>query len=83
MKPYNSVTELRTCHDVRHLVVCRHCKGLGDKRNMLGSAKEGRIHGRCYVDAFGLKALLSLPKKNVEVLTLGDVGINTAKALWK
>lgn len=71
---------LRTAHDVRHLQGCTACRQVGDDRTMIDLDGEW-FHGRCFVESFGLKYLLALPKSKTDRLTLGDVGVRTMRAL--
>lgn len=65
--------QLRTAHDVRHLVGCARCRRIGDRRQMVSVA--GRdYHGRCFVRGFGLPALIALAPVETDKLTLGDLG---------
>jgi hypothetical protein len=76
-KPYNDPPVLQNCHDVRKLTACPICHGLGNKENTI----RGGTHGRCYVEFYGLPALLSLEKAELDKLTLGDVGAKTMRAI--
>lgn len=84
MKRYDAPFEMRTCHDVRRMVVCFHCKGIGDKRHMI-AIKPGRdaeyVHGRCYITHEGLDAFLSLPHTVQDTIYLDDIGLTAMKAL--
>lgn len=61
-------------HDVRQLRPCAGaCRSFGDRRNLV--EVDGRHwHGRCYVENFGLDALLALPIEQTAGLTFDDVG---------
>lgn len=67
---------LRTCHDVRFLVVCQRCHDLADGRNLV----RGK-HGRCFIAAHGLKAFLALPQHETDGVTLDDVGADVMARL--
>ena len=70
--------------DVRALRVCCRCGQLGDGRHMVrvvGHKPQGEAHGRCYIAAFGLRALLALPLEDRDKLTLGDIGVVAMKAV--
>lgn len=62
-----------TVDAVRHLMICAHCRSLGDRRNMV-TLDTGRWHGKCYIDKFGKVELLKLPETELRKLTLGDIG---------
>jgi hypothetical protein len=47
-------------HAVRRLCACAHCKGLGDKEQMI-SILIARYHTKCFREKFGFKAVLELP----------------------
>lgn len=81
--PYNSVTELKRAHDVRHLRICAHCKGLGDRREMvtLFPVDKDWHHGRCYIAIHGLHWFLRLPTGILANVTLGDIGVEAMRAL--
>ena len=89
MKPkkYHAEIELRTAHDVRKLVGCAYCKGLGDKTHMIPpictGVEKGFAHGRCYVAVEGKKAILALPKDVTDRLTISDIGGPVTKALLR
>lgn len=73
---------LRTAHDVRHLTRCGHCGAIGDARNMLRAAASDRPrHGRCFIAAEGLAALVALPLEVRGRLTLDDIGVDTMRHL--
>lgn len=75
---------IRTSKDVRNLRVCCRCGQLGDGRHMVrvsGHRPQGEAHGRCFVAAFGLRALIALPLGEREKLTLGDIGVVAMKAV--
>lgn len=76
--------ELKTCHDVRQLRVCRGCDDLGDKRSMI-QVERGKAarhyHGRCYIKSHGMYLFLQLPKEETAKLELGDIGAEAMKAL--
>lgn len=69
-----------TAHDVRHLMICSHCKSLGDRRSMV-TLDGGQWHGGCYIDKFGKAELLKLPHKEIRKLTLGDIGPTMMRAI--
>ena len=87
MKRYHADLDLRTAHDVRRLVCCTYCKGLGDKAKMIPpictDVEKGYAHGRCYVSVKGQKAILALPKDVTDRLTIGDIGGPVMKALLR
>ena len=69
-----------SCHDVRHLVLCAGCRKLHDRRYM---AKIGKVywHGRCVIADIGMEGLLNLPIEQLHKLTLGDIGVESMKAI--
>lgn len=71
----NSEEEMKA-HDVRQLRVCEHCNHLGDKRQMVGG-----MHGRCFIEAHGLPALVALPPEETAGLRLDDIGDEAMRAL--
>lgn len=75
--------ELRTAHDVRKLVGCSYCAGIGNTANMIREGKASYIHGRCFAARDGLYALLALPKEMTDRLTIADIGGPIMKALLK
>lgn len=86
MKPYNAHMEIRTCHDIRRLETCSHCKGIGDRAMMLriGEAQSfDYLHGRCFIELNGLSAFLSLPTNETDNLTLADIGLKAMKLLMR
>lgn len=62
------------CHDVRHLVACKGCHHLGDKRHMIPTDMAW-FHGRCYVTEFGEDRFVTLPASHTGSLTLDDIGM--------
>jgi len=67
-------------HDVRHLKLCPSCSSIGDEREMAFDGSDF-YHGRCFEADFGLDALIALPRKQRDHLTLGDVGNETMTIL--
>lgn len=67
-------------HDVRHLVICKGCHDLGDKREMVPTDMEF-FHARCYVTEFGEDRFLKLPRSHVESVTLGEIGPDLMRRL--
>jgi len=56
--------------------------GLGDKREMIRVQLPERLfHGRCYVKAFGIKGVLSLPNDQQDKLTMADLGVKGMRAV--
>jgi hypothetical protein len=71
-----------TAHDVRHIVVCKHCEQIGDDRYMVRPFPKGNLyHGRCLMERFGLAKLIELPKCESDKLALGDIGPKAMKAV--
>jgi hypothetical protein len=70
-----------TSHDVRHLKPCATCEKLGDKRKMIKESGGRVLHGRCYIEQYGLDALLALQEEQVGVLALDDIGAETMRAV--
>ena len=81
MKRFNFFPNLRTCHDIRKMVICKHCKGFGNKSHMVKDGKADYAHGRCYIASEGVKSFLSLPQNMTDSLCLEDIGHKAAKAL--
>ncbi len=71
---------IRRAHDVRHLVVCAHCRDLTDDRHCLHLFGKP-YHGRCFLKQFGMRALLATPARERAGLQLGDIGLLAARAL--
>lgn len=67
-------------HDVRHLVICKGCHDLGDKRNMIPTDMEF-WHGSCYVTEFGEDRFLKLPKSHTDHIRLNDIGPDLMRKL--
>lgn len=81
MKRYHAFVGLRTCHDIRKLVVCGLCSGVGNKIHMLRHIDHGHVHGRCFISEYGLSAFLKLPNSAVANLRLDDIGVRAMKAI--
>lgn len=84
---YNAHLEIRTCHDIRRMVACFHCTGIGDKQNMVPIRPDGKnaeyVHGRCFIEHEGMGAFLALPDETQNRLTLDDIGVKAMKALME
>lgn len=72
--------DLNTAHDVRKLRVCSHCQSLGDSRYMV-TVNGKLVHGFCALDLIGIKGLLSLPHREQDKLTIGEIGSRAMKRL--
>jgi hypothetical protein len=75
----NEVT-LNTCHDIRHWMPCAICNGIGDDRRMLKIGK-AMMHGACAVESMTEAAVLALPVKERDKLTMGDCGVKLMRKL--
>jgi len=77
--------ELRTAHDVRRLVRCGLCGGLGDRSAMLTNlgcvGLAGHLHGRCVVRHLTSEAVLHLPAGERSKLRLNDTGVELMRRL--
>lgn len=93
MKPYNAHMTIRTCHDIRRMVSCCHCNGIGDKAAMLlyapaPASTDARVgfdylHGRCFIRLRGMSAFLELRIDQTDKLTLDDIGVTAMRALME
>jgi hypothetical protein len=79
-RPLIELIRIDKAHDVRRLCICVVCNGLGDRRIMIAHSSAW-YHGRCFATALGKRALLALPRKETNRLTLGDLGNALMKAL--
>lgn len=70
-----------SAHDVRHLTKCDLCLGIADKRHSVRTQRGVYLHGRCYVEQWGLAMLLKLPSDQTSSLTLSDLGPESMRAL--
>ncbi|AQH05694.1 hypothetical protein A9R05_42510 (plasmid) [Burkholderia sp. KK1] len=77
---------LAKAHDVRTLVRCASCGGVGNKPHMLSgleaaSGLEGWHHGICVVRRLGAEGVVKLPAAEREKLRLGDTGVELMRTL--
>ena len=79
MKPkplIDNVDDMRA-HAVRRLVECAHCKGLGDKHQMIlgshGHDAALQYHTQCYRRRFGFDAVLRLSSIQRDKFRLCDL----------
>ena len=78
--PFEDLVELRTAHDIRKLRACFLCSQYGLSPSML-EIGPNHWHGRCFVEAQGLSALLRLPVEITQGLMIGDLGIDLMERL--
>jgi hypothetical protein len=73
--PHEQLLRIRTAHDVRRLEGCAHCNGIGHRDSMVLGFPYANdyFHGRCFVAAHGIDALLDMPEQAAK-LSLGDLG---------
>ncbi len=72
--------KIQRAHDVRHIVVCAHCRRLADNRHCVRRGSSP-YHGRCFIRHFGMRALIAVPSLERAGLQLGDIGLLAARAL--
>jgi len=72
---------LEKAHDIRRLRGCARCKRIGDDRFMPKISRGVWMHGYCALAELGsVRALLKLPRDEINKLTLGELGaINMAE----
>ena len=71
---------IERAHDIRRLRVCMLCDTLGHADYMLSNS-EGHMHGSCFVERHGEKALLDFPEAETDKLCMGDIGSKTMRFL--
>lgn len=69
-------------HDVRHLVVCKACDGIGDGRKML-RIDGGLMHDHCVVKSMTEDQVLALPADERGKITLGAAGLDLMRKLMQ
>lgn len=67
------VPVIERAHDVRRLRVCMLCETIGHADYMLEN-KEGHMHGSCFIERHGRKALLDFPEAQTDKLCMADIG---------
>lgn len=72
-----------TVHDVRHLALCPVCGNIGLDWAMIRESWDSGhwFHGRCFVERFGIDALLKRAGPDTGGLTLDDLGFDNMKRL--
>lgn len=87
LRRYDAHMEIRTCHDIRRMVTCYECDGIGDKQNMVPIRPDHKnaeyVHGRCFIAQEGMEAFLALPDETQDRLTLDDIGVFAMKRLME
>ncbi len=77
----DNVPDPFTAHDVRRLCACNHCKGIGDRKQMISVQKP--FHTLCFRQAFGFAAVLALPDEQKDKFRLMDLSTEEMRALLR
>lgn len=67
--------------DDPHCEFCPVCKGFEDRRVMVPVPDDGHWHGRCFVGARGLNALLAYPNEVLRSLPDGELHPDHARSV--
>lgn len=81
----DNMDDVRTAHDIRRLVQCAHCRGIGDRAQMIVGPESGAgtalHHTRCFIERYGFNAVLELPKAELGKFRLCDMTRAQARRL--
>jgi hypothetical protein len=77
---FEPTIDIRKAHDVRRLTSCESCKGIGD-RKFMPKIYGKYFHGFCAVKEIGVDGVLKLDIDQIDKIALGEVGVETMKAI--